>query len=359
MLLLAAPKKLHWWLKSLNRKQLIMLGVALVFVIGGVGYAITSMSKEQPIVENSSVEPPEEPPQPTTIASRMTGVQVAFELNELPVTGVMIENSPDARPQAGLRQADLVYEAIAEGGITRFLALYQESKPEHIGPVRSARPYYLDFLKPYDGAIVHAGGSAVALAQIRNEKFKDIDHGANGSTFTRVSNRFAPHNLYTSRDRLLEAHERRGYMTSKYTGLARKEADSPAETPTASTIDMNISSPLYAVHYDYDPVSNSYNRVLGGKPHTDERSGKQIKPKVVVALVMSFSQKGIYSVYGTAGSGTAFVFQDGIAVKGIWEKDGRSDQLVLKDDKGAVLPLNPGQTWITLIKNTGQITHAP
>ncbi len=360
MLLLAAPKKFHWWLKSLSRKQLIAVAVVAVLLIIGAILGGRALLQKDPVIENQSVvEPKPEPPPPTTIASRMTGVEIPIELNNLPSTGVMIENSPDARPQAGLSEANIVYEAIAEGGITRFLALYQESQPARIGPVRSVRPYYLDFLVPYDAAIAHAGGSAVGLAQIRNEGIKDIDHGANGSTFERASNRFAPHNLYTSRAKLLEAQNRRGYTTSTYTGLARKTADTPIATPNAKAMDFTISSFLYNPHFDYDQATNSYKRSEGGKPHVDERSGAQISPKVVVALVMSHSYAGIYSQYGVNGSGVAYIFQDGTVIQGTWSKADRKSQLVLKDPAGAVLPLNPGQTWISLVAGTDRVKITP
>lgn len=361
MLLLAAPKKVHWWLKNLTKKQKIAALAAAVVVIGSVGFAMASVLRQEPKVAYVPIieEKEPEPPKPTTVPSRMTGVQIAPELNDLPTTGVMIENSPDARPQAGIAGADAIYEAIAEGGITRFLVLYQESQPDHIGPVRSVRPYYLDFLVPYDAAIAHAGGSAQGLAEIRNQGIKDIDHGANGSTFSRVSNRFAPHNLYTSRARLLEAHDKRGYKTSTYTGLARKEADTPVATPNARTIDFTISSTLYNPKFEYDQTSNSYKRSMAGKPHTDEKSGAQISPKVVVGLVTSHHYAGIYSVYGVNGSGKVYVFQDGTVIEGTWEKPDRKSQYTLKDAAGQIIKLNPGQTWYTLITGPEKVKITP
>ncbi len=303
-------------------------------------------------------EPPPEPPKPTTEASRLTGIQVKPELNALPVTGVMIENSPDARPQSGLSTAGIVFEAIAEGGITRFLALYLEDQPDYIGPVRSVRPYFLDFLVPFDAALAHAGGSAEALAQVRNEGIKDIDHGVNGGTYQRVTNRFAPHNLYTSRAKLLEAHNRRGYTTSNFTSWPRKEQETPLETPTAKTIDFALSGQLYNTHYDYDKATNSYKRVMAGRPHIDERSGEQISPKVVIAIVTSRSQNGIYSVYQVTGSGTVIIFQDGGVIEGTWEKADRKSPYVFKTPDGQPLKLNPGRTWVTLA-TPGSVRHAP
>jgi hypothetical protein len=289
----------------------------------------------------------------------MTGMQVATALNDLPVTAVMIENSPEARPQSGLNQADMIVEAIAEGGITRFVVFYQESQPDYIGPVRSVRPYYLDYIASFDAAIAHAGGSTPALNQIKSEGIKDLDQGANGSSYERVSSRYSPHNVYTSRAKLLELQQRKGYTTSSYKSFARK-ADTPIATPTAKTIDFNISGFLYNPHYDYDAGTNSYKRSEGGKPHTDERSGQQLNPKVVVAIVVPRSQDGIYSVYQTSGKGDAYIFQDGGVQKVFWEKIGRKGELQLKDPASAApIPLNAGQTWISLVSESNRVTYAP
>lgn len=353
-------KRIHWWLKSLSRKQFIAFLVALIAVCGGITYGVFKF-RQPAVTSNGYVGSPKkvEPPKPTTVASRMTGVQIAPELNSLPVTGVMIENSQDARPQSGLLQADLVYEAIAEGGITRFLALFQESKPSYIGPVRSARPYYLDFLVPYDGALAHAGGSAQALSEIKSQGIKDLEYGVNASTYDRVKNRAAPHNLYTSRDRLLELQNRKGFATSTYHGLARKDKDTPSAAPTARSIDFTISSSLYNPHYDYDATTNTYKRSEGGKPHVDERSGTQLSPKVVIALVVGHSYAGIYSVYQLSSGGTAYIFQDGVVTTASWTKTSRAAQLTLKDASGNDVALNPGQTWISLVSATSKVTYSP
>lgn len=356
-------QKIHWWLKNLSREQLIVLAIFSGILIAGVGYAMYAVLHTNPATEPAPTiitqQKAVEAPQPTTVSSRMTGVQVAPELNNLPVTGVMIENSPDARPQSGLLQADTVFEAIAEGGITRFLALYQESKPDYIGPVRSARPYYLDFLVSYDAAIAHAGGSGEALAQIRDQHLKDLDYAFNASTYQRVNNRYAPHNLYTSRQKLLDLQTKKGYTSSNYTGLKRKDKDSPSPTPNAKSIDFTLSSFLYNPHFDYDASTNSYKRSEGGKPHVDDRTGKQINPKVVVALVMPHHYAGIYSVYQDSGSGKAFIFQDGIVTEANWQKADRKSELSLRDNAGAAVPLNPGQTWFTLISSTSNIKSTP
>jgi hypothetical protein len=340
-----------------------VLGSVLVAVIvlgGATGsYALNKNFNGKgnvatPIAKKADAQPTKS----STEASRLTGVQITPELNKRPVTSIQIENSPDARPQAGLKDAGVVFEAVAEGGITRFNASFLETQPDYIGPVRSVRPYYAALAAPFDPIFVHAGGSGDGLAKLRELGLKDLDHGANGNAFKRVADRYAPHNLYTSTADLDKASAGRGYTSSNVKSLPRK-TEKPSPTVTARTIDLSISSALYNVHYDYDQATNSYKRSEGGKPHTDHRSGQQLAPKTVVALVMNYSQQGIYSVYQTTGSGKAYIFQDGAVQLGSWTKTGDKEQLIFKDDSGKPMSLNAGQTWITLVKSAGSATYAP
>lgn len=347
--------------KALLRKKFTIFqwgtGFLVIATLIAGGAAYETMQNRQPPPDTTVYPKTVYTPPKTTEPSRLTGLEIPKELNQLPTTAVQIENSPDARPQSGLYDAGIVTEAIAEGGITRFNAIFMESQPERIGPIRSLRPYYIDFFWPYDAAIVHAGGSGQALAEVAALGLKDIDHGPNGGTFYRDSGRFAPHNLYSSRAKLLETQRARGYGTSTFTGLVRK-AEKKAETPTARAVDVNISSFLYNPRFEYDPATNSYLRSQAGKPHMDE-NGKQINPKVVIVLVMQHGYAGIYSVYGTVGSGKAYIFQDGIVTEGIWEKTARNAQFRFGDANGAPVGLNPGQTWMTLVGSADRVTITP
>lgn len=355
-----SPKKLWRKFQNLDRNKKIIIISALtgLLIVAGTLLWYYVLRAEPAPPPPPPVVKEEEPPKPTTVPSPLTGVQVKPELAKLPTTGVMIENSPDARPQSGLYDAGVVFEAISEGGITRFLALYQEAQPAQIGPVRSVRPYYLDLLKPFDAPIAHVGGSGQALAEIRQQNIKDLDSFHNPNHYQRVSHRYAPHNMYTSRKQLLELQKSKGWNTSKFTGFSRKE-EKKAATPTAKSIDLNISSFLYNPHFDYDAATNSYKRVMGGGPHTDEAARKQIKPKVVIALVMSHHYAGIYSVYGVNGSGAAFIFQDGTVTKGTWQKKNRDSQFTFTDTDKKTISLNPGQTWISLVASPGAVTYKP
>ena len=350
------------WYKNLGKKQQIIIAVvaALILLGGGGGvWALTHKSKPKPApvaVEQKKEEAPKETP----VYSPLTGVPVSKEQTTLPVTGIMIENSPDARPQSGLNQAGVVFEAIAEGGITRFLTLWQEAQPDYVGPVRSVRPYYVDWLEGFDAAIAHVGGSPEALNKIKDDGVKDLDQFYNSGPYHRVSNRYAPHNMYTSLAGLIDLEKSKGLTSSTFTGFPRK-AEQPSNAPTARSVDITISGPLYNVHYDYDLSSNSYKRSEGGKPHVDERSKAQISPKVVIAIVIPYNLQSdnLHSQYGTIGTGKAYVFQDGVATEGTWEKTSSKSQITFKDAAGTILKLNPGQTWITATSIANNVTYKP
>jgi hypothetical protein len=300
------------------------------------------------------------PPKPTTVASTLTGLQVDPMINQKTVTGVMIENSIQARPQSGLGQAGVVFEAIAEGGITRFLALFQDTAPGDIGPIRSARPYYAQWALAFDAGYAHVGGSPEALANIKAWGVKDLDQFHAGGSYHRISSRAAPHNVYTSIAALNQLETSRGYTTSTYTGFARKK-ESPSKRPTAKTINFSISGPVYSAHYDYDAKANAYLRSEGGSTHIDAGTNTQISPKVVIAMVIPYSLEadGYHSSYAVIGSGQAYIFQDGNVTIGQWSKTANSTQITFTDGAGQPVSLNPGQTWLTAVSAAAKVTYAP
>lgn len=342
-----------------HKRLSVALSIGMVLIAASIITAavIFQPKRAQPI---AATQPEQQAPTPAPpkFYSPLTGVEVADEATtKRQVTGIMLENSPSSRPQSGLKDAGIVYEAIAEGGITRYAALYQESRPQLIGPVRSLRPYYLDWMAPYDAAIAHVGGSFNALQTVRNGTFKDIDQFFNGSYYWRSTDRVAPHNVYTSFDRLDALNQKKGFTSSTFTPLARKTDQIP-ETPAVNIIHIPVSSATYNVRYEYDKATNTYTRFLGGAPHTDREAG-QIKPKTVIAMKVP-TQLGFEDGYReqmtTNGHGTAYVFQDGSVVEGIWRKDGQKNQITFYDKNAHIIALNPGQTWITVVAPEKSIT---
>lgn len=283
--------------------------------------------------------------------SPLNGLEVADEAaTKRVVTAVMIENSPDARPQSGLAEADLVFEAVAEGGITRFIALYQPSRPALVGPVRSLRPYYADWAAAFNPSVAHVGGSPEALNMIRSGNYgNDIDQFFNAGSYWRASDRAAPHNVYTNFDRLDELNNSKNFKESVFTFSPRNDGK-PVAQPDAKSIDVQVSSGIFSVSYGYDPAKNAYNRNQGGVAHTDREKG-QIAPKVVVVLKtdVSLGSDGSHMNIATTGSAEAYVFQNGTVTEGTWEKTGPKGQLFIKNKDGKEITLVRGQTWITVI----------
>jgi hypothetical protein len=245
------------------------------------------------------------------------------------------------------------------------LALFQDTRPGYIGPVRSLRPYYIDFGWPYQASIAHVGGSPDALAQIRSGGYRDLDQFFNAGTYSRIGARAAPHNVYTDFDRLDQLNKSKGFSSGTFNPWKRKD-EKPLDVPNNAHIDVRISSPLYYSHYDYDKPTNSYLRSEGGRPHMEltsanDRNGVQIRPKVVMTLAMDYKviDGAGHSGYGTSGSGPMYIYQDGGYTQGTWSKATRESMFEFKDATGKPVPLNPGQTWITIVKSLSDVSGGP
>jgi hypothetical protein len=355
----------RYWLRLGRNERFAIIGACLlIFGAAAIGWIYFIQPKASPSLEIHKNAKPK-PVAPTTVPSPLSGYPVDPALAKRPVTGVMIENSVFARPQSGLQAAGAVFEAVAEGGITRFLALFQDSTPQYVGPVRSLRPYYIDFAAPFQASIAHVGGSPEALKEVRNGSYRDIDQFFNSAYYWRQNTRPAPHNVYTSFAKLDALNHSKGYNSSLFTSWPRKPEAKQA-VPTAKTIDLQISSPDYYAHYDYDAASNSYLRSEGGAPHLNllgpnDKSGVRLQPKVVVGLVMAYriEPDGLHSAYADSGSGAAYVFQDGGVTVGTWEKAGTTSQIAFKDSTGLPIKLNAGQTWLTIVGGANKIIYKP
>lgn len=351
-------KKLKWFLI-----------IALVVIIGLGGWLyFQGRNKNQANSGNPGAIPSTDMAQSgektTTVADPLTGLQVSADAAKQPVVGVMIENLyPDARPQSGLSRAGAVYEAFAEGGITRFWAVFQEPLPDSIGPVRSLRPYYLRWGLEYNIPVVHAGGSQPALGEIGPLKMKNIDALSNGSSaFFRLSDRPSPHNLYTNNSKLSELVSKLGFATApSFTPLVRKD-DTPMVTAAHPNIKIDYGAAAYNLEWQYDAANNNYKRVQGGITQKDRNNGTELTAKNIVVEYTPTS-------YGKqpdgkpetniniVGSGKAVVFLDGNAVAATWNKASNSAQTIFKDSAGAEIKFNAGNTWYEIIPVGNAVTY--
>ncbi len=345
-----AWQRLFGWMRHHQIATYAIVGGLLIVIASSVAAALL-LQKTPPIEKVTAAKPKPKPPKPVVYYSPLTGVQVADQAaTTMPVTAIMIENSPSARPQSGIKEAGVVFEAIAEGGITRYLTLHQQDKPQIIGPVRSVRPYFVDWLTPYNASVAHVGGSLAALNQVRNGQYRDIDEFFNPSYYWRATDRYAPHNMYTSFAKLDALNAAKGYTSSQFTGMSRTDP-APAAKPDATQIAINFSGSWYNTTYTYDAANNRYNRFLAGAPHMDREEG-QITPSVVIAMNVSeqtVMQDGYREVIGTTGSGDADIFQNGTVQKVTWHKATIGTQLTFTDAAGKDVPLVRGQTWIAAV----------
>lgn len=339
-------KQINAWLEHHWISVLIAIAVLVAGLGGTIAYLFHTLEYE-PVVATKTIRKKVE-----KFYSPLTGNEVEEADTKRPVTGVMIENSPDARPQSGLKDAGVIFESVAEGGITRFLVLYQEGKPNMIGPVRSVRPQFASWVAAFDAGLAHVGGSDIPLAKLRSGKIKDLDQFFNANAYTRVSNRAAPHNVYTSDDKLQALNKSKGYTSSTFTGWKRKTQATPSNAPTAKTISVPVSTGIFAVNYNWDQATNSYLRSEGGVAHNDRELG-QLSPKVVIAVQVPHDvirDSNNYSYPDVIGGGKAWLFQDGTVSEIQWAKTSDKDQISFTDANSKQVELEAGQTWITAIK---------
>ena len=383
-----------------SKKWNIMLAGGIVSLVAGVAclvVAFLGINSDRAALNYPTI-PSEEKKDATY--SALTGEPLAnAELVNAPAYCIQTPNGTDgARPQAGLNEAGVVFEAIAESGITRFAAIYQNPTAAVIGPIRSLRIYYLEWDTPFDCTIVHAGGSGDALAAV-SSGYKNLDENYNymyrGTYGGRLWN-----NLFTTAAYLKKFSTDNGYTTSDIKGFARltpTESDAqradesvkeklditkPAKGDTSEVavpvpeIALTLGSwASYNVVYNYDAESNTYLRSygngdahevyncaaddLGEKNPEDVCSLAQVAPSVVVAMVVQESRASdnYHEDIAAIGSGDAYIFQNGTVIKGTWKKPSKADQIKFTDTDGEEIKLAPGQTFVTAVPTYGGVDY--
>lgn len=296
---------------------------------------------------------------------------------------VMIENHTEARPQSGLTNADIIYEAIAEGGITRFMALfYCDLADIQVGPVRSARTYFLDWLSEYDALYAHVGGAntpgpADALSQIIKYEVKDLNQFSIGfpvfwRDYQRLGHPVATeHTMYSTTQKLWEVGAKRGWTATdsagirwdaKFTPWKFKDPSASSGQATKITVNFWESQPNYRVEWGYDASTNSYKR-KNGEPHMDLNVNIQLAPKTIIVQFEREANANdgypgnVHLLYGTTGSGKALVFQDGNVTEGKWIKATRGSRSKYVDSTNKEIELNKGQIWIQTVPEGSKVEY--
>lgn len=306
---------------------------------------------------------------------------------------VMIENHQESRPQSGLSYADVVYEAVAEGGISRFMGVFYcgiAAENVNLAPVRSARTYFLPWVLEYDALYNHVGGAgncnddtvderAKALCQIETYKIKDMDQfGISFPTCYRNYDRLdhtvaTEHTMVCQTDKLIALAADRGWTNVDSKGVAwdkkfeawkfkddAKEADR-GDATSISFVAWKGYEKDYGVKWVYDKTNNLYNRENGGIAHMDLEIEEQLSAKTVI--VMFAKETGpvddhMHLLYGNIGSGTGLLFVDGKASKITWEKLDRSARTIFSDaTTGKEISFNKGQIWVEMLPIGTSVTY--
>ena len=312
----------------------------------------------------SPTEPPPTPiATPVLVPAALTGLLVSPNAAERHPIAVMIDDLSAARPQSGFNSASIVWHAPAEGGIPRYMLIFQDEVPHGVGPVRSSREYYIEWASEWRAMYVHAGGSPQALqtlaARGRGQWVYNADEfrWGGGRYLWRTTDRFPPHNVYTDGQHLRALAKRLGAADGP---LERSWTFAPDATgdlrPRGGTI--RVDYPTESITYRYDATTNTYIRYINGSktPQVDRSDGKVVAPKNVVILRMAFGplndghpQKHRLEAQDV-GKGVAWIATNGHTVKGQWRKASPTAPTLLYGPDGAPFTLTAGQTFVQVIQ---------
>ncbi len=307
--------------------------------------AVTVSSCARPTPPVGPVASEVEQSEPETPLSVITGKLASSEGSPVAVS---IGNNQSARPQSGLGQADVVYEVHAEGGITRYLAIFHSQAPEIVGPIRSARPYLALLAKEWGAIFAHCGGDPKDIEPIREWKVADADEFHRGDLFWRDSTRVPPDNLYAAVDNL-----RKAVSSPLPAPTPRWEFQPSADEPVPGLrIDYGYK---YIAEYRYLEEAGEYIRYVTDGANTlqqkDRHSGE---PVLVSNIIVQFApSKVVYSdgglVIDLIGEGKASYLLGGHLAEGTWKKTAVEEPTMFYDEDGATVRLAPGQTWIQIV----------
>jgi len=329
---------------------------------------------ETPAEEDTAAPVEAEPePEPADLpfVFPLTGLPTEERTTDRPIV-VMVENSPAARPQTGLHEADFVYEVLAEGDITRFIAVYQSVKSEEIGPVRSIRPYFVELGMAVDGILVHAGWSQEAMNLMAKHKWNHLDQVyGDHEYYWRDKSRKAPHNLYTSVELIrkgAEARKFRAEWTDPVLTFARSDANgaSEASAGVAAVVGGEAAATVtipyiqgYTVGYEYDAGAKAYLRTMKGEPHLDKKSGTRLSAANV--LVVEAPHRIVDSVgrreVDVNGPGKGVLLQGGYKREVVWELKNGVIRAYAEEGDLVDLPLLPGKTWVQIVPDVSKASY--
>jgi hypothetical protein len=305
-------------------------------------------------------------PVPAVLPGPLNGLLTARAIAmRRPIAAIIDNEEPNARPQSGLAAASLVFEAPTEGGITRLMALYLEKDAPVLGPIRSARTYFISWAAGYRALFVHAGGAPNALRMLyRTPELANVEALLPSRSFYRVADRPEPDNLYSGTEAVRSIAQHNGWDGPVQFGAlphTSQEAGGSQGKVSALSFDFstraNPSPAGYSVSYQFDSTNGTYARSVGGAPAIDKETGQQIAVNNVVALLTSMTpirgdKAGRIRIV-TVGRGRALFFMDGQVMQGTWSKPALLGPLTFRDERGRLVQFKPGTTWIEVVPPGG------
>jgi hypothetical protein len=334
-----------------------------------VSAAPTEAASPSPSDSPSPTPSPTPAPTPVLVADPLDGLMVAPGLAQRHVVAVMIDDLAAARPQSGLGSASIVWQAPAEGGIPRYMALFSEGTATAIGPVRSSRLYFIAWAAEWNAIYTHVGGSPQALALLHSAQGKgsvvyDADEFRWGGTYLwRIKTRQSPHNVYTDTAHLVALTKRLGAKPLvSYPTHWQFAPDAPIDQrPVGGTIAFAYAQ--NAISYTYDRTTNTYLRTVSAEGKQVDAGSKQpIAPKNVVVMLMAFAPlndaKHRLEAQVT-GSGVAWIATNGLTVKGRWKKASLTAPTLFFGPDGQPVTLTAGQTFVNVLQTGSVVTIKP
>jgi hypothetical protein len=347
-----------------QRAWLMAMAVAAVLLVGaGIAWAVTAGTKK-PSANDAAHSAATTTPNatPTTVGSRcpLTGVPTSgASVPQRPALAVKVDNYPQARPQSGLDQADIVFEEPVEGGITRLVAVFQCQSPALIGPIRSARAVDVPILGQLGRPIlIHVGGINPVLSLLQNGNLIDDDLFYRGAIAQHIPGRYAPYDTYVS------AAAAWGLNTADTTpppALFTYSSTPPAGTPVTS-----IHIPFTGTNntlWTWNASSGHWLLSYSGRPATVANGGQIATTNLVVQTVhvtygpwLENDVGGLEVQSQLTGSGPLTVLRDGVAITGTWQRATVKDPTTLTASNGSPIALQPGQTWVEIVPSTVPVT---
>lgn len=336
--------------KKQKRNSIKILVIVMAVLVVGIGGGIVAYMMMGPQMSDwPEIKAPATNP--------LTG-EVAADLPSRPFILSTDNDSGLARPQSGISKADIVYEFPVEGGSSRLEPIYYSKVPDKIGPARSARPYFIDMAREYKAVFVHHGWSPQAKAYLESNVIPYISAFTYGSIFYRSTDRYAPHNSYTTGRDVWNLIREKGWDEEQevrkfqFFGSGERQEG-------ASATDVHIDYRINKNNYRYNAKTGKYKKFVNGEAYTDKETGKQITARNILVQKVSskvLDEKGRLEIDMLAG-GEAMLFTNGTAVEGTWSRAGYELPTVFKDREGNELKLNVGNSWIQVVDDTVTVSY--